>query len=291
MIGIIGGTAIGQSFDILGKGKTVEVDTPFGKPSAPFIVATVEGVEVALLARHGVGHVTPPSAVNYRANIWGLKKLGCTHVIATTAVGSLREEIHPKHLVLPDQVIDKTHRRLGTFFDDCAVHVELAAPFCAQLRSTYKDASQGLATTIHDGATYVCMEGPAFSTRAESEWHRAIGAHLIGMTVMPEAKLAREAELCYAPIAMPTDFDCWKPHPGTLSSHALLQELMGNFAEATKSAFALVKLALPKVAALAQTPCACRSALDHALFSDVKKLSPEVKARHELLLGRHFQKA
>ncbi len=291
MIGIIGGTAIGQALDTLGQGKSVEVDTPFGKPSAPFILATVEGVEVALLPRHGVGHTTPPSAVNYRANIWGLKKLGCTHVIATTAVGSLREEIHPKHLVLPDQVIDKTTRRQSTFFDDVAVHVELAAPFCSQLRATYKEAARGLSATLHDGATYVCMEGPAFSTRAESEWHRSLGAHLIGMTVMPEAKLAREAELCYAPIAMPTDFDCWKPHPATLSEHALLQELMGNFAEATKSAFALVKQALPKVAALAEKPCSCRSSLEHALFSDVKRLSGEVKARHALLLGRHFQKA
>lgn len=291
MIGIIGGTAIGQQLDALGTGKTVEVDTPFGKPSAPYVLATVAGVEVAMLPRHGVGHTIPPTAVNYRANLWGLKKLGCTHVIATTAVGSLREEIHPRHLVIPDQVIDKTHRRVGTYFEDCAVHVELAAPFCPGLRQVYLQSAMGFGTTVHDGATYVCMEGPAFSTRAESEWHRSLGAHLIGMTVMPEAKLAREAELCYAPIAMPTDFDCWKPHPQTLSEHALLQELMGNFAEATKTAVALVKAALPAVAELAQKPCGCRKALEHALFSDVKRLSPEVKARHALLLGRHFAKA
>lgn len=291
MIGIIGGTALGQALDTLGTGTSVEVDTPFGKPSAPFTLATVEGVEVALLPRHGVGHVTPPSSVNYRANVWALKKLGCTHVIATTAVGSLREELHPRQLVIPDQVIDKTHRRVGTFFEDVAVHVELAAPFCPALRKAYLERSAGLEAPVHASATYVCMEGPAFSTRAESELHRSWGAHLIGMTVMPEAKLAREAELCYAPIAMPTDFDCWRPHPASLSEHALLEEVLGNMAVATRLAIALIRSVLPAVQALAASPCGCREALESAVFSDVSKLPVEVKAKHALLLGRHFARS
>ncbi len=291
MIGIIGGTALGQALDKLGTGKAVEMDTPFGKPSGPYVIAQVEGVDVALLPRHGIGHVTPPSAVNYRANVWGLKKLGCTHVISSTAVGSLRENIAPRHLVVPDQVIDKTNRRVGTFFEDIAVHVELAAPFCPMLRAAYLEAGASVGTTVHDSATYICMEGPAFSTRAESEWHRAIGAHLIGMTLMPEAKLAREAEICYAPIAMPTDYDCWRPHPASLPQHELLRELMGNMAHATEAAVQLIRLALPRIAALAAQPCGCRQALENAVFSDLKRVSPQVKARHALLLSRHFARA
>jgi 5'-methylthioadenosine phosphorylase len=291
MIGIIGGTALGQALDKLGAGKAVDVDTPFGKPSGPYVIAKVEGVEVALLPRHGIGHVTPPSAVNYRANIWGFKKLGCTHVISTTAVGSLRENIEPRHLVVPDQIIDKTYRRIGTFFEDLAVHVELATPFCPALREVYLKAAKGMDTPMHESATYVCMEGPAFSTRAESEWHRALGAHLIGMTVMPEAKLAREAELCYAAIATPTDFDCWRPHPASLPQHELLKELMGNVAHATEAAVQLIRRALPRIAEMAGQPCGCREALENAVFSDLKRVPAEVKARHSLLLARHFARA
>jgi 5'-methylthioadenosine phosphorylase len=290
MIGIIGGTALGQALGTLGPGRTLEVDTPFGKPSAPLTLAIVEGVEVALLPRHGVGHVTPPSAVNYRANLWALKKVGVTQVLATTAVGSLGEEIHPRHLVIPDQVIDRTTRRVGTFFDDVAVHVEFAAPFCPSARRVYLEVAPRLAATVHPSGTYVCMEGPAFSTRAESELHRSWGAHLIGMTVMPEAKLAREAELCYAPIAMPTDFDCWRPHPETLSEHALLDEVLGNLAVAQKLAIELIRAALPKLAAQAPQDCSCRRALDNAVFSDLSRVSPEARARHALLLERFLTK-
>ncbi len=291
MIGLIGGTALGQALDTLGTGHQETVKTPYGDPSAPFTIAKVEGVEVALLPRHGIGHTTPPSAVNYRANIWALKKLGCTHVIATTAVGSLREEIQPGHLVVPDQVIDKTYRRVGTFFEDVAVHVELAAPFCPALRAAYLGARGGHDAEVHAGGTYVCMEGPAFSTRAESELHRSWGAHLIGMTVMPEAKLAREAELCYAPIAMPTDYDCWRPHPASLSEHALLDEVIGNMGKAQKLAIGLIRAVLPTVEKLAATPCGCRRSLENAVFSDLQKVSPEVKARHALLLGRHLERS
>ena len=169
---------------------------------------------VALLSRHGEGHLLNPSQVPYRANIYALKALGVTHVLASGAVGSLREEVAPRHLVIPDQVIDRTFRRAGTFFDDLAVHVELAAPFCGALRNALVKGGAGFPVRIHQGGTYVCMEGPQFSTRAESELHRSWGASLIGMTVMPEAKLAREAELCYALVALPDRLRLLAAAPG-----------------------------------------------------------------------------
>ena len=198
VVGIIGGTGLGEALGALGTGEVRHVETPFGRPSGPITLTEVEGHPVALLSRHGPGHLLNPSTVPYRANIWALKSLGVTHVLASGAVGSLREEVAPRHLVIPDQVIDRTFRRASTFFDDLAVHVELAAPFCTNLRNLLVKAGAGFPARVHQGGTYVCMEGPQFSTRAESELHRSWGASLIGMTVMPEAKLAREAELCYA---------------------------------------------------------------------------------------------
>jgi len=285
MIGIIGGTSLGQALGALG-GTTRVVETPYGAPSAPIALAKVEGIDVALLPRHGVGHTTPPSAVNYRANIWALKSLGVTHVLATTAVGSLREEIHPGELVLPDQLIDRTQRRIGTFFDDLAVHVEFAEPFCGTIRGVLKSAATGLKTTVHPSGTYVVMEGPAFSTKAESALHRTWGAHLIGMTALPEAKLAREAELCYAAVSLPTDYDCWRPHDG--SRDALLGEIIKNMAKATEAAMSLVRAALPGVAKLVGTSCECQHCLDDAVFTDLKTVNPEVTKRHELLLRRRL---
>ncbi|MBM4779928.1 MAG: S-methyl-5'-thioadenosine phosphorylase [Archangiaceae bacterium] len=287
MIGIIGGTALGQALGALG-GTTTSVETPYGAPSAPIAITKVEGIDVALLPRHGVGHTTPPSAVNYRANIWALKKLGVTHVLATTAVGSLREEVHPGELLLPDQLIDRTNRRIGTFFDDVAVHVEFAQPFCESVRTVLKTAASTLTgTTVHPRGTYVVMEGPAFSTRAESDLHRAWGADLIGMTALPEAKLAREAELCYAAISLPTDYDCWRPHDG--GREALLQEIRGNMVKATAAAMSLVRAALPSVAKLIGTPCHCQHALDDALFTDPKAISEAARKRHELLFARRLK--
>ncbi|MBL8921580.1 MAG: S-methyl-5'-thioadenosine phosphorylase [Myxococcaceae bacterium] len=285
MIGIIGGTSLGQALGALG-GTTTTVETPYGLPSAPIAVTSVEGVEVALLPRHGVGHTTPPSAVNYRANLWALKKLGVTHVIATTAVGSLREEVHPGELVIPDQLIDRTHRRVGTYFDELAVHVEFSHPFCESMRTVFKASAASAGVTVHPRGTYVVMEGPAFSTRAESDLHRSWGADLIGMTALPEAKLAREAELCYAAVSLPTDYDCWRPHDG--GREALLQEIRNNMAKATAAAMKLVRAALPQVAKLVGTPCYCQTALDDAVFTDPKAISPAVRARLELLLKRRL---
>jgi 5'-methylthioadenosine phosphorylase len=288
VVGIIGGTGLDEALGGLGAGEVREVDTPFGRPSAPITLTEVGGVSVALLPRHGEGHVHGPSAVPYRANIWALKSLGVTHVLASGAVGSLREEIAPRHLVIPDQVIDRTHRRAGTFFDDLAVHVELATPFCTTLRNVFVRAATGLPTRVHQGGTYVCMEGPQFSTRAESELHRSWGASLIGMTVMPEAKLAREAELCYALVALPTDYDCWKPHPASLDQAKLIEEILANVKAATQNAIELLRRALPHVAALGDRPCPCQSALALAIWTDRSRISAEAKRKLAPILGKYL---
>ena len=243
-VGIIGGSGLGESLCGKTDGEKVGMDTPFGKPSSDIIQANWQGTDVAVLNRHGEGHMIPPGSVNYRANIFAMKELGCTHIIASGAVGSLRENIAPKHLVIADQVIDKTTRRVGTFFDDLAAHVEFSSPFCPVLREHLLGCAPAVDTTVHDGGTYVCMEGPAFSTRAESEMHRAWGGDLIGMTVMPEAKLAREAEIAYALVALPSDYDCWRPAPTELDKHRLLKEIIGNLIEATGNAIELIKAAV-----------------------------------------------
>jgi 5'-methylthioadenosine phosphorylase len=289
IVGVIGGTGLGEALGALGAGEARVIDTPFGRPSGPITVAELEGHRVALLARHGEGHMRNPSTVPYRANVWAMKSLGVTHILATGAVGSLREEVAPRHLVIPDQVIDKTFRRAGTFFDDVAVHVELAAPFCPTLRNVLVKAGTGFPARIHQGGTYVCMEGPQFSTRAESELHRSWGASLIGMTVMPEARLAREAEICYALVALPTDYDCWKPHPGTLDQAKLLEEILANVKAATQNAIELIRRAIPRVAEAGDRPCACQSALALAIWSDRSRIPPEAREKLEPLLGKYLR--
>jgi 5'-methylthioadenosine phosphorylase len=287
MVGVIGGTGLGEALGSLGGGEVREVQTPYGPTSGPITFTEIAGVPVALLARHGEGHLRNPSTVPYRANIWALKSLGVTHILASGAVGSLREEVAPRHLVIPDQVIDKTFRRAGTFFDDLAVHVEFAAPFCTTLRNVLVKAGTGFPARIHQGGTYVCMEGPQFSTRAESELHRSWGASLIGMTVMPEAKLAREAEICYALVALPTDYDCWKPHPATLDQAKLIEEILGNVKAATQNALELVRRAIPQVAAI-EKPCACQSALALAIWSERARVPADVREKLRPILGRYL---
>ncbi|HET7825371.1 MAG TPA: S-methyl-5'-thioadenosine phosphorylase [Anaeromyxobacter sp.] len=288
VVGIIGGTGLGEALGALGGGEVRELDTPFGRPSGPITLAQLEGTTVALLSRHGEGHVRNPSQVPYRANVWALKSLGVTHILASGAVGSLREEVAPKHLVIPDQVIDRTFRRPGTFFDDLAVHVELASPFCTNLRNVLVKAGTGFPTRIHQGGTYVCMEGPQFSTRAESELHRSWGASLIGMTAMPEAKLAREAEICYALVALPTDYDCWKPHPATLDSAKLIEEILGNLKAATQNALELIRRTIPRVAELGDKPCPCQSALALAMWTDKSRIPPDVREKLRPILAKYL---
>jgi len=288
-VGIIGGSGLGDAIHSEADGKAVEMDTPFGRPSSSIVETVWHGTAVAILNRHGPGHLIPPSSVPYRANIYALKAMGCTHIIASGAVGSLREKIRPKDLVIPDQVIDKTFRRVGTFFDEgLAVHIEFAAPFCPVLREHLLNCAEAIDATVHDGGTYVCMEGPAFSTRAESEMHRQWGGDLIGMTCMPEAKLAREAEIAYALVCLPSDYDCWKPAPAELDKHELLKEIIGNLTEATKNAISLIRAAITNFHRIAETPSPAHKALELGIWSDKSMIGEETKARLAVLVEKYL---
>ncbi len=287
-VGIIGGTGIADLFAGQAGGAVAPVQTPFGPPSSDPVVASWEGVNVAFIARHGPGHRIPPSAVPYRANIFALKTLGVSTILATGATGSLREDIEPGHLVLCDQVIDRTYRRAGTFFDEgAAVHVEFADPFCPSLRAVLVTAGSKTSATVHHAGTYVCMEGPQFSTRAESNMHRQWGGDLIGMTCMPEAKLAREAEMCYALIAFPTDYDCWRPADPMRGDNNLLQEILANLNRASRLASSLIQEAL-KLLGEPRLPCRCRKALKLAVWTDRKAIDATIRARLQPLLGRYL---
>ena len=287
-IGIIGGSGLGDALCQGDAGERVQCETPFGPPSDELIVTSWGGVEIALLNRHGPGHAINPSRVNYRANIYALKALGCTHVIASAAVGSLRERLRPRELVIPDQAIDKTCRRDQTFFDDLAVHVEFAAPFCPVLRRHLLSCADAVETPVHDDATYVCMEGPAFSTRAESEMHRGWGGDLIGMTLLPEAKLAREAELAYAAVCLVSDYDCWRPQPVDLDKHELLKEIIGHLTEATRNAVQLIKAAVERFDRIADVFSPARAALELAIWTNRDMIPDEVKTRLSVLVERHL---
>ncbi len=288
MIGLIGGTGLGEALFGETHAEEHDVETPFGKPSSRVRVVEWHGLKVAVLARHGEGHVLNPSQVPYRANIYALKSLGVTHIIASGAVGSLREEIKPRDLVIVDQVIDKTHRRVPTFFDEgLAVHVEFAEPFCPQLREILRSVADRVDTTVHPKGTYVCMEGPAFSTIAESHMHRECGGDLIGMTAMPEAKLAREAEIAYTLVALATDYDCWRPHEPGMDKQKLLAEIIGNLNAATANAVALLRAAVESIAGSPLGKCAIHDALELAIWSDRSKLTPEFAKRYGVLLEKY----
>jgi len=297
-IGLIGGSGLGEALGQSG-GQRHEVDTPFGKPSDAILETTWAGVPVLMLPRHGPGHVLNPSSVPYRANIFALKQLGCTHILTTGAVGSLRQEFKPRDLVVVDQVIDKTFRRAGTFYDHAAVHVEFAEPFCGVLRQILIEAGkaepQG-SPSVHDRGCYVAMEGPAFSTRAESLMHRLWGGDLIGMTAMPEAKLAREAELPYAMVALVTDYDSWKPHAvpkdgdPPVEPPKLLQEIIGNLSAASANAMAVLKKAVELIAANPARLAGCKAtdALKLAIWSDKAKIDPAEVRRLAPLWVKYF---
>jgi 5'-methylthioadenosine phosphorylase len=288
-VGIIGGSGLGEALGTE-KGDAVFVDTPFGPPSSPIIRSNRQGVEVAVLQRHGPGHVLNPTQVPYRANIYALKKLGVTHLIASGATGSLREDIHPGDLVIPDQLIDKTFRRSNTFYEQAAVHVEFADPFCPVMRRWLLAAAAKLeGMQVHPGGTYLCMEGPAFSTRAESKLHRQSGGDLIGMTICPEARLAREAEIAYALIALPTDYDCWRPHPGNPQPHELLNTILSNLQTATARCIQLIRAALMDLSILRDQPSPAHDALQLAIWSDKNNISTSEIDRLRPLWGRHFK--
>lgn len=292
MLGIIGGTGLAEALFGDADGAVHDVATPFGKPSAPVRIVEWHGIRVALLARHGDGHSFNPSQVPYRANIYALKSLGVTHILASGAVGSLNPEYKPRDLVLVDQVIDRTFRRIPTFFDDgLAVHVDFAEPFCAELRSLLQGAAGAVSATVHPTGTYVCMEGPAFSTVAESRLHQGWDADLIGMTCMPEAKLAREAEIAYALVALVTDFDCWRPHESGQSRQALLAEIIGHLQAATANALALLRAAAESYARAPLAPGPIHTGLDLAVWTKHTHITREVRSRYGILLERFSQVA
>ena len=295
-IGIIGGSGLGALLAGHPPKQTHSRDslhTPFGLPSDSILETEWSGLPVLLLSRHGPGHLLNPGQVPYRANIFALKMLGCTHAIATGAVGSLREELRPRDLVVCDQIIDKTDCRAKTFFDRAAVHVEFAEPFCPLLRQVLIDAGKSMAGEqfqVHERSCYVAMEGPAFSTRAESLMHRMWGGDLIGMTAMPEAKL-REAELSYALLALVTDYDCWRPKPSDATSDSLLTEIIGNLRAASDNGMSLLRRAVELIAAdpsmIANSPAA--SALKLGIWSEKSKIPPEEVNRLAPLWLHYFK--
>ena len=285
LIGIIGGSGLGDTLaERIADAEFHDIDTPFGKPSAAILVGRFGKRKIAFLSRHGEGHKLPPSEVPFAANIFALKKLGVHTVISSGAVGSLAEQIAPGDLVIVDQFIDKTFKRTSSFFDGFgAVHCEMADPTCGRLRELLIDTAKGIDITTHPKGTYVCMEGPQFSTRAESLMHRAWGGDLIGMTAMPEAKLAREAQICYALIALASDYDCWKPHEGGKDKQTLLKEIIGNLQAATNNCLELMEAVLTSEYEFASEDCHCRKSLDLAVWTDQSQIEPADKDKLKVL--------
>ncbi len=273
-IGVIGGSGL---YELLDNPQSVHLSTPFGAPSGPFSVGEIAGRTVAFLPRHGPGHTIPPHKVNYRANVHGFKQLGVRRLLSVSAVGSLKEEIVPGHLVMVDQFFDRTKNREATFFDDLAVHIGFAEPVCEKSRQKLVDCATKLGFTHHDGGTYVCMEGPAFSTRAESFFYRSLDASVIGMTNLPEAKLAREAQMCYATIALATDYDCWKVEEEAVEVGAVLAILKSNVEKAMR----MIVEVVPGL----EGDCGCHDALKTAVMTDLTQLNPGQRQRLQLLLG------
>jgi 5'-methylthioadenosine phosphorylase len=281
-VGIIGGSGL---YDIEGMEqiREIRVRTPFGRPSDAVMTGTLGGISVAFLSRHGRGHRVNPTAINYRANLYALKSLGVQRVISVSAVGSMKEAIKPGDVVLPDQFIDMTKRRTSTFFDEGLVaHVAFADPICRSLSQALAQAAEAVGATMHRGGTYVCIEGPQFSTKAESRLYRTWGVDVIGMTNMPEAKLAREAELCYATMALATDYDCWHETEECVTVDAILATLHRNVTLAKQL---LVKV-IPDLGGA--SPCACNQALRDAIVTPRDRISAAIKRRVGLLIDRYM---
>ncbi|MGE5233458.1 MAG: S-methyl-5'-thioadenosine phosphorylase [Acidobacteriota bacterium] len=282
-IGVIGGSGLyGMS------GLKVEeerrVATPFGEPSDPYVIGELEGQKVAFLARHGKGHRILPSELNFRANIYGFKTLGVEWLISVSAVGSMKLEYAPKDIVVPDQFYDRTHRRADTFFGNGLVaHVSVAKPVCPSLIEVFADAAKAAGAKVHKGGVYLCMEGPQFSTKAESMVHRSWGVDIIGMTNLQEAKLAREAEICYATLAMVTDYDCWHESEEAVSGEAVMQVVQQNSEMAQEVVRRIVKR-LPL-----ERSCGCDEALKHALITERSRIPAETLRNLEPIVGKYYR--
>jgi 5'-methylthioadenosine phosphorylase len=282
IVGVMGGSGL-YEMEGLEEVKTVSLKTPFGDPSDAFIIGRLEGVKIAFLPRHGKGHRIQPSSLNFRANIYAMKKLGVQWIIGVSAVGSLKENIHPGDMVIPIQYIDRTVGRPNTFFSDGVVcHISFADPVCPDLSRILAKAGQEVGATVHPEGTYICIEGPQFSTRAESWLYRSWGADIIGMTNLPEARLAREAEICYATIAFATDYDSWHPVEGVVSVGEVLRVL----ALSTRTAKSAIRTAVRHLPE--KRDCICATALKHALITSKKLIPEKTKKDLEPIIGKYL---
>jgi 5'-methylthioadenosine phosphorylase len=281
-IGIVGGSGIYQ-MEGLTEIEETNIETPFGKPSDTYRIGMLEGRRVAFLARHNRKHTILPHEVNFRANIHGFKQLGTEWILSASAVGSLKEELHPLDIVLPDQFYDRTKSRISTFFGGGIVaHISFAEPVCSLLADVIQAAGAEAGLHIKRGGTYVCMEGPQFSTLAESNTYRSWGMDLIGMTNLQEAKLAREAEICYTTMALVTDYDCWHPDHDAVTVADIIQNLTMNSVNAQK----LIRAAVNRLPV--ERTCKCSTALQHAILTDLKNAPAETKAKLDLLLKKYL---
>jgi 5'-methylthioadenosine phosphorylase len=282
IVGVIGGSGLYEMEGLEGV-QTISLKTPFGAPSDSFIVGRLEGKKVAFLPRHGKGHRISPSSLNFRANIFGMKKLGVQWIIGVSAVGSMKESIHPGDMVIPDQFIDRTTGRVSTFFNDGIVgHISFADPVCPVLSDILFQAGKEAGATVQKGGTYICIEGPQFSTRAESRLYRTWGVDVIGMTNLPEAKLAREAEICYATIAFATDYDCWHETAGDVSIGDVLRIL----AQSTTIAKRAIRIAVQKLPE--ERKCVCATALQYALITGKKHIPEKTKKDLEPIIRKYL---
>lgn len=282
-IGVIGGSGLYQMEEVQGV-RDIKVDTPFGEPSDFLITGTLYGKSMVFLPRHGVGHRIQPTDLNFRANIYAMKKMGVEWIISLSAVGSMKEEIAPGDIVIPDQYYDNTKRRLSTFFGDgVVVHVSFANPTCVRLNSILSRAARAVGANVHEGGTYLCIEGPQFSTRAESNIYRQWGVDVIGMTNVTEAKLAKEAEICYSTLALPTDYDVWRASNETVTVEQILEVLNANV-EKSKS---IIKEAVKSIPY--DRDCGCADALKDAIITAPERIPAEKRQELELLLGRYLR--
>jgi 5'-methylthioadenosine phosphorylase len=281
-IGIIGGSGLYDMAELTDR-EEKKIETPFGDPSGPYVLATLRGQRVAFLARHGAGHRILPSELNFRANIYGFKVLGVERILSASAVGSLKHEYRPLDIVVPDQFFDRTRGRISTFFGRGLVaHVAFAHPVCADLAKVAADSAAAVGATVHRGGTYVNMEGPQFSTLAESKLYRSWGMDVIGMTNLQEAKLAREAEICYATLALVTDYDCWHPDHDTVTVDLIIANLMQNAATAQKTiAEAVGRLTGPRT-------CACKDALATAIITRPEHVPEKTKRELAPIVGKYM---